>query len=628
MLESLRKSLNSLPIKIFLGLLILSFAVWGVSDVFRGAGATNVAKIGEREVSIDDYARELDSFLRSQNGIGLTEARALGYDQIILSRMTTRAALDEEARVIGLSASDAAVAEEIRDTAAFQDEFSRFNRVQYDFALRRIGMSESEYEARAREDIARDLLVDSVEAGLTPPRAMAEAIQRKRSETRRIDYLRIDADAAPEIDDPDDATLTAYIDENAAAFTAPETRAVTYIALTPESMTDAVEVDEDTLRALYDARIESYRTPERRLVEQIVFDDEDAARDAVRRIGEGARFSDIAEERGLSRDDISLGLVQRSELPDDVAAVAFGVDGPQVTDPVSTAFGWTVVNVRAIRYAEERTFEEVRDELRIEAAMDGARERVIDLAVQAEDELAGGAPLEDVATTLDVPLGRIAAIDAEGFGPDGLSIDDLPAIPEFVTRIFTTDRDTLPSLIEAENGAYYALRIDDVTEAALRPLDIVRGRAVEAWKRVQRAEALKDQTKAILERIATGETLEAIAAADDMTLHSEGPLGRGAQTADLTAELVGKLFDEALNDPISAATPDGDGRVVAVTAEIITPEGEEFDTAVTRASDLYTRQMAQDAVEILARNALSVHGSVLYPAGVEAAMTAVAQSRR
>ena len=47
MLQTLRKSVGSFVIKILFGLLVLSFAVWGIGDTFFFGGASNtVAEVG------------------------------------------------------------------------------------------------------------------------------------------------------------------------------------------------------------------------------------------------------------------------------------------------------------------------------------------------------------------------------------------------------------------------------------------------------------------------------------------------------------------------------------------------------------------------------------------------------
>ena len=55
MLEALRKATANWIAKLFIGLLVLSFAVWGVADIFGGYGRRTVAKVGDTEISYQDF---------------------------------------------------------------------------------------------------------------------------------------------------------------------------------------------------------------------------------------------------------------------------------------------------------------------------------------------------------------------------------------------------------------------------------------------------------------------------------------------------------------------------------------------------------------------------------------------
>ena len=124
MLNSLRNSVNSLGAKILLGLLVLAFAAWGLEGVFAARTQTVAATVGKAEIQVQDFAREFDGRLRSlrqTTGSSLTteDARRSGFDQIVLSQMATQTALTEEARSLGLDASDVAVGRAIRTAPQF-----------------------------------------------------------------------------------------------------------------------------------------------------------------------------------------------------------------------------------------------------------------------------------------------------------------------------------------------------------------------------------------------------------------------------------------------------------------------------------------------------------------------------
>src|ERR1044072_7942395 len=97
---------------VVMGLLIVSFAVWGIGDIFRGFGRSTLAKIGSTEIGIEQFRQTYNERLqqlsrRLGRPIRPDQARALGLDRQLLAQLLAETALDENARDMGLNLSDA-----------------------------------------------------------------------------------------------------------------------------------------------------------------------------------------------------------------------------------------------------------------------------------------------------------------------------------------------------------------------------------------------------------------------------------------------------------------------------------------------------------------------------------------
>ena len=109
MLQFLRNSVASIFTKALIGLIMVSFAVWGMGDVFGGGFFGNtVAEVGSVKISANDvsnqYKRELDR-LRRMN-IDSNRARQLGIRDRVIQSMVNEASFDAEAVKLGLTAKD------------------------------------------------------------------------------------------------------------------------------------------------------------------------------------------------------------------------------------------------------------------------------------------------------------------------------------------------------------------------------------------------------------------------------------------------------------------------------------------------------------------------------------------
>ena len=72
--------------------------------------------------------------------------------------------------------------------------------------------------------VLRRQIAGTISAGLEPPKALIDALTRYQNEQRSIDYIKLDAAQAGQIDPPSPETLAAYFDDHKTQFRAPEYR--------------------------------------------------------------------------------------------------------------------------------------------------------------------------------------------------------------------------------------------------------------------------------------------------------------------------------------------------------------------------------------------------------------------
>src|SRR5712675_170005 len=312
MLRGMRKAssnwLGKIIMAVVMGVLIISFGVWGIADIFRGFGQSTLAKIGHTEISTEQfrqlYTEKLQQIGR-QFGRPLTmdQARAFGLDRQVLQQTIAEAALDEEARRLGLGQSDAETMRMVFNDPNFKGVGGAFDPARFQATIRQYGFTEQRYIADQRRVSLRRQIAGTISAGLEPPKVMIEALSRFQNEQRSIEYVKLDGAQAGTIDPPSPETLAAYFDEHKTQFRAPEYRKLSFVVITPEEIGKWNEVSDDDARKLFEQRRDKLGTPEQRQVSQIVFPNAEEAAVARSRIAAGLSFEDLAKERGLSASD-------------------------------------------------------------------------------------------------------------------------------------------------------------------------------------------------------------------------------------------------------------------------------------------------------------------------------------
>ena len=551
MLTLIRKHSKSWLVKILAGLLVASFAVWGVGDMFNIAISTSstVFEIGDTEVEIrdmeDDIRREINR-LRPilGNQFSFDEARSLGVIESVLQRRINDTALLLAARGLGVSISDDLVRNEIRNTPAFQS-LGNFDRMRFSQVLNRNLLSEAGYIAMVRQQMGRKQLLDSFSAKAVP-KILVNSLYRHRQEKRIADTVYISDLAQVGIPEPDTSTLEKFHKDNAVHFTAPEYRSLTVIRLEASEMAAELSVTEEELKQDYEAREDEFTTPETRQVLQMVFSDEKEAKKAQASLAAGKDFAAVAKDVAkMDASTIDLGKVTRPGLPfPELGDAVFALKTGENSHPIKSPLGWHVFKVTGMEQGGTRTLAEVRDELRKALALEKAIDGLFDLANKLEDALGSGSTLEEAAAQMNIKITKIDAVDKKGFDPSGRKIETLPG-GDFMNIAFSTDEGSDSPLSETGSDGYFALRVDGVTPSVLRPLDSIKAAIIQAWKFEKRAEASKKLADVIVDRVNKGTGLNVIAKEMGLEVKTSPALTRGQQNDDsgLPQPLIARVFN-------------------------------------------------------------------------------------
>jgi peptidyl-prolyl cis-trans isomerase D len=602
------KKTGNILVWIILLLLIVGLGGFGVSNF--GGSVQSIGKVGDTPIPIDDYARELQRELRTaetQTGapVSVAQAEAFGLVARARGRAVTSATLDNEVSRLGLSVGDAQVRDQVLGYAAFQGLDGTFDREAYRFTLQQNGLTEAAFEEQIRRETARSLLQAAVLGGNTLPetygKVLLDFIGARRSYTM-IELTPQDLDAP--VGTPDEAALQTYYDANAEAFTAPETKALTYAWLTPDMLIDSIAPDEDALRALYQTRIDEFMQPERRLVERLIYPTEEEAQAAKARLDSGeVDFETLVAERGLELSDIDLGDVTRAALGPAGDAV-FALEAPGVVGPVDTDLGPALIRMNAIIAAQETRFEDARDDLESELALDRARRIISDSITDIDDRLAAGATLEELADETEMTLGRI---DYAG-GQDDEAIAGYDAFRAAADAVQSGD---FPEVIQLEDGGIFALRLDEITPARLRPLNEVRAAAIEGWQQGETRRLLVEKAEGLKTLLDAGDAPESFG----LTVETADAVTRGGVTPQDLSETVFAL-EKGQSQVVESA-----GGVYLLRLDDILPPAEDDATDRLLLSALETQAaqgIGEDMFIYFSQSLLDAAGLTLDQAAINA----------
>lgn len=602
MMQSLRKQAKGFLAFILFGLLILSFAVWGIQDIFSPVtGRTVVIEVGDSEIPAElvyrDVQREMQA-LRQRSGVSLDLEQAMQFGLVnqVLSRLVGTALLDQGTREMGVAVSDKLVSDAVQNDRNFRDPFGKFDPARYSQLMRSQGLSERGYEEILRGDLARRQLASGITASATVPKSMAHAIYSHRREQRVAEIVFFANDNVTGIPSPSESQLEAYHKENEARFMAPEYRQVTAVIIRPDDLAADIKVSNEQLREAYRDRLYEFETLEHRTVEQFLFADAGKAGDAYRRITGGEDYASVGKDL-LGEDPLPLGSIAKADLPiQALADAAFALESGGVSAPVETGLGWHILRVTKIEEGRTKSFEEARETLAKSITSELAADAAIQLGEDLDKEVGSGTGIDEAAGRLNLAVTRIEAMDARGRGRGGKEIATIPQRSSFVSQAFELAEGEDGLLSDAEDGAYFILRVDAVTLAAVRPLASIRTKVADAWSAERRAEAARKKAEALAGKLTAGGTLADLAKKESLSTRTTGPFTRDGEGAgeSVSTAMVEKLF--RIREGESAWAEAKDGYVVGVLKEISKANPLGDSAGVAKVTDGLRRAVASDLV--------------------------------
>ena len=602
MAEKKRKNLIvKIGIFMLFGMLIASFAVWGIGDIFRTPSVVRaVAEVGGDPIQERDYTRALAREInRISQRLGarleMDQARAFGIPDQVLNQMIGRALFDRKAAALGMFVTDDQVRRLIAQQDAFKNDLGGFDRARFEQQLRILGLGEGEYVATLRRDIIRQQLAGAVSEAAAVPRQLVETLYSYRQQRRIAEYVMVRNDSITDMAAPNEPALVAFHKEFSERFMAPEQRAVSLVELRAADLAAETSVSEAQLRDEFEARFEDFVTPERRGIEQIVFETEAKAREARTRLDGGAYFATVAEEM-TGEAPIDLGSLEEDALPAELAGPAFALPEGGVSEPVESPLGWHVLRVVKVEPRKEPVFTEIREELAKDVAMREAVDSMVSIANQLDDELAAGASLDEAARSLNLTVRRIEAVDRAGRSAEGEPVADLPA-GRFLEIAFETEVGRESLLTETTNADYFILRVDGVTPAQLKPLETVRAEVIELWRDAQRAKLAREKAEALAERVRAGNDFAVLAAEAGLTVAATAPMTRFDTAIERTPSpvLASKLFQVQRGEVTTATAPAG--HVVAKLIEIVAADPYTDPDTVAAVRDGLVGALQSDLLE-------------------------------
>jgi peptidyl-prolyl cis-trans isomerase D len=627
MLESMRKAaqgtVGKAVMTVVMGLIIVSFVIWGVGDMLRGFTASTVASVGSAKISDQEYRsayqRTIQQYQRRlRQPFTNEQARAIGLDREVLQRLLSEAAIDEEGRKLGLNVSDEALRAMIETNPNFRNRSGVFDPQLFAEALRNNDMNERMFVTDLRKTALRQFIVAALTAGITAPKAEMKAEADVRDQTRSIDYFILPASAAGAIAPPSEDALKAFFNDRKSSYRAPEYRAIDVVALDPLTLANPADVSDADGEAAYDkvaGKDPRYGSPEKRDLQQILFPNEAEADAAAARINAGAGFDDIVKERSLKPEETDIGETTKAGMIDkDEAEAIFALPQGGVSGVLKTEFGPVIIRVKGVTPSAVKPYAEVADEIKRQISASRAGDKIQAVHDKIEDARVSGKPLSEAAKDAGLPAQTIPAVDAQGRDPSGAEVN-LPDKADLLRAVFASDVGLDEAPLQTKGAGFVWFSVAKIEPAHDRSFNDAKAEVEAQWRAEQVDKALAAKSDDLVRQLRAGGTIADLAKSAGAEAKTAADIHRDDKS--LPETVTAAIFREPADGEGAAAAPGG-----RAVFKIMSDKTPPVDFADPRVKDMAQQldaaqrdSLLEQYVEALRRSlGVVVHQEVLQSA--------------
>ena len=527
MLQSIRDRAQGIIVWTIVGLIIITFALFGLSSYLSGTAKSVVATVNGVEISETELLREYQNAQqRLQQMLG-ENYRADLFDEQIMKEQVLEGLIQRELINQHLDAENYHVAPQqvvatLQKMPAFHDANGEFSAENYRKVLSLQGIPGELFESQLARDIANEHLRNGIMRATFVTAAEAQRYQNLQEQQRKIGYLRIPQQRYIDQIKVSEEEIATYYQEHPDEFSTPEQVGIDYIELNLTDLAKQVNVSDAEVRDYYEQHQENYvNQQEQRKVRHILVKvnadiDDQAARDQIEaiatRVQNGEDFAEIAkaesQDPGSASQGGDLGFIGLGLMDKAFEQAAFELEQNELSQPVRTRFGYHLIQVTEIKPVELKPFDEVKAQIRKDLQIQQAEQRFYE-EVDRLNNLSYEIPdsLVPVAEQLGLQV-KQSPLFTRG-GGEGPFSNNRVVTSAFSDEVLLQNRNS--DLIELSDTHVLVLRLRDHKAAAQHPLDEVRELIADRIKQQQARELAARDAETALTRIAGSEAPQQVA---------------------------------------------------------------------------------------------------------------------
>ena len=484
MIKKIGTSIKNISTKILIALIALSFAVWGIGDIFTGNSNPTIATVGKSKIKLNDFNLEYQAILEnlrrsSEEPISEEIIKTLGIQNSVLNNIINNEYINLVSKSLGISSSENFLKRSILNNKNFHDQLGVFNQDYFNYFLNRNNISEKELINISKKALTNDIFLKTINSSQGTSNIIANNIKKKRDLARKAEVYEIDTTSMIIKEKITDAEIIKHYNEIKSTLLVPEKRDLNIISIRNTDIDNNVNIDSNELLEIYNSNIDFYKTPEKRKILQFIFDNELKAKDFLKNNKNLNNINDYIKKNNINRADVDLGFLAKDELDSDLGNIAFNLKENAFSKVIQSAFGWKVIYLEMIKSENNLSFDQVKNDIKNDLTTNILNERVYEKANAFYEKFIESNDLETSLKYVNLDKKGIKEVEINSI--KNLNIENnILSEEELAKIIFNLNDNALSDPIEGKNNNLFFIHLEKINKSVPKTFDVAKKEVIDS----------------------------------------------------------------------------------------------------------------------------------------------------
>jgi peptidyl-prolyl cis-trans isomerase D len=535
MLRILREHATSWMLRGILILVAVTFISWGGYSLIRERKVTYAAKVNGTSIDMKEYFDAYEGTVKQYRdalGSSFSEKmiEELKIKDRIMDDLIARVLILQEGERLGLNVGDQELREAIESIPSFQIN-GQFDPRTYERFLRLNRMNPEGFERLQRDRLLMTKVVNLIRLN-GGNISDDEVLEMYRFDNERINlsFVKVSPPSfrgqvtTNEIEEKD------YYQNHQEEFRIPTTMQIQYLTFRSSDYEGRVQVTPDDIRRTYEAQKGRFTVPKRVKAREILIkvspedpaDKIDEQKKRAEEILEKAKkakdFAAVARQFSESESASKggdIGWVQRGTRDESVETALFAMKPGEVSGLVNAQAGFTILKVEEILEEQQKSLEEVREQILQALRTEKAKAEASRAADDAFYSLFRNRNLEAYAKEKGIP------IRTTGFFKEGDEVPEFGTNQTFQTAAFSLKAGEISPVVTLAPN-FYLLKCVDKKESRIPSFEEVKEKAKQKVIEVKSDEKARQGAEDLLRQVESGKSVREAAQEKGLQVEETG----------------------------------------------------------------------------------------------------------